>query len=73
MASIFIGANRGDLLTHSSDANTSTGVVEGASTGSTDVELRIDTGKSLTRLEVAEIVGRLLFYLQDGRTAVFPL
>lgn len=71
MASIFIGANRGvpDL---GPDVQ-SGGIQEGASTQSTDVELRIDTGKSLTRAEVKIITTRLLEYLEDGRTAVFPL
>lgn len=66
MASIFIGFNRGADL--SPDKAT-----EGASTGSTDVELRIDTSKSLTRSEVTEIAGAILRYLNDGRTAVFTL
>lgn len=66
MASIFIGLNRGA-------ADSPGSVTEGASTGGTDVELRIDTGKSLTRLEVTIITNRLLEYLNDGSTAVFPL
>lgn len=66
MASIFIGYNRGADL--SPDKAT-----EGASTGATDVELRIDTGKSLTRGEVTEIMIAIANYLNDGRTAVFPL
>lgn len=71
MASIFIGANRGEP-DYGPDPQTG-GIVEGASTGSTDVELRIDTGKGLTRHEVDVIVSRLIEYLLDGRTAVFPL
>lgn len=67
MASIFIGANRG-LQDYGPD-----NITEGAATGSTDVELRIDTGKSLTRQEVMLITTRLIEYLNDGRTAVFPL
>lgn len=64
MASIYIGYNRG--------ADLSVGnATEGASTGSTDVELRIDTGKGLTRLEVKDIVTAIERYLNDGRTAVF--
>jgi len=66
MASIYLGLNRG--------AEDSPGdVTEGSSTGSTDVELRIDTGKGLTRQEVTIITERLLEYLNDGTTAVFPL
>lgn len=72
MASIYIGANRGVIAT-GPDAQTSGGIIEGSSTGSTDVELRIDTGKGTTRQEVRDIVARLLEYLMDGRTAVFPL
>ncbi len=66
MASIFIGYNRGASL----DPGNAT---EGASTGSTDVELRIDTGKGLTRQDVALIVEAIERYLNDGRTAVFTL
>lgn len=66
MASIYIGYNRGADL--SPDKAT-----EGASTGSTDVELRIDTGKDLTRNEVTDISEAILRYLNDGRTAVFKL
>lgn len=66
MASIYIGYNRGADL--SPDKAT-----EGSSTGSTDVELRIDTGKGLTRNEVNVISEAILRYLNDGRTAVFKL
>lgn len=45
MASKFIGMNRGG-----SEAPDELTV--GSSTGSTDMELRVDTGKSLTRLDV---------------------
>jgi hypothetical protein len=64
MASIYIGFNRGADL--SPDKAT-----EGASTGSTDVELRIDTSKSMTRQDVNLITEAILRYLNDGRTAVF--
>jgi hypothetical protein len=43
MASTFIGLNRGQTGALSSDFTI------GASTGATDLEVRIDTGKSLTR------------------------
>lgn len=66
MASIYIGFNRGADL--SPDKAT-----EGAATGSMDVELRIDTGKSLTRLEVTAITEAILRYLNDGRKTVFTL
>lgn len=66
MASIFLGANRGADL--SPDRVTS-----GSSTGSTDVELRIDTGKSLTRREVKEITDALVRRLEDQRYTSFTL
>lgn len=71
MADIFIGANRGVIFT-GPDAQTSGGVIEGSSTGSTDIEIRIDTGKGTTRQDANLIIARLLEYLNDGRTAVFP-
>lgn len=66
MASIFLGANRGAAL--APDA-----ITEGSSTGSTDVELRIDTGKNLTRNDVKVITDALVRALEDGRSAYFPL
>ena len=67
MASIFLGLNRG-VVDEGPD-----NITEGASTGSTDVELRIDTGKGLTRLEVCVIVWRLYLALLDGRSVYFTL
>lgn len=66
MASIFLGLNRG---ANSMPDN----VTEGAATGATDVELRIDTGKNLTRSEINELVSRLLDALNDGRSNYFSL
>lgn len=50
MASTFIGLNRGQQGCMVGDFTV------GTSTGGTDVELRVDTGKSLTRLEVKQIL-----------------
>jgi len=67
MASIYLGLNRGQ-----NTANPEA-VTEGSSTGSTDVELRVDTGKALLRSEVWELTQNLLHYLLDGRSAFFPM
>jgi hypothetical protein len=64
MASIFIGLNRGQE---------DTVPTEGAATGAKDVELRIDTGKGLTREEVTRLVECILRDLNDGRSAYFTL
>lgn len=66
MASIFLGLNRGA-------GSMPDQVTEGAATGGTDVELRIDTGKGLTRGEIFDITQRLLEALDDGRSAYFTL
>ena len=66
MASIFLGLNRGA-------ADSPDKVTEGPATGGTDVELRIDTGKGLTRMEVTLITERLLQALNDGRSTYFAL
>lgn len=50
MASRFYGFNRGQNEFQ---------VTEGASTGSTDVELRVDTGRSLTINEILDFLERL--------------
>lgn len=67
MASIYIGLNRG-VVDKGPDQ-----VTEGSSSGSTDVELRFDTGKGLTRLEIVEITNALIRYLEDGRVSVYTL
>lgn len=66
MASIYIGYNRGADL--SPDQAT-----EGASTGSMDVELRIDTGKGLNRGEIILILEAIERYIADGRVAVYTM
>lgn len=48
MASEFFGVNRGQL------SNRVQLVVTGSSTGSTDIELRVDTGKGTTRKDVID-------------------
>lgn len=67
MADIYIGYNFGADL--SPDQAT-----EGASTGSTDVELRISTTNlataKATRLDVLLIMEAIERYLSDGRTNV---
>lgn len=50
MASIYVGFNRGTEGFTISDFTT------GASSGSTDMELRWDTGKSLTRLDLEKFL-----------------
>lgn len=65
MASVFYGLNRGQ--TENGEA-----VTVGASTGATDVELRVDTGKGLTRNDVHRITEVLLLRLNDGRDANLP-
>lgn len=66
MASIFLGVNRGaDTMPDQ--------ITEGASTGATDVELRIDTGKGLTRAEVTRAALRIIEALDDGRFAYMGL
>jgi hypothetical protein len=66
VANIFIGVNRGA-------ADNPDNITEGASTGSTDIELRIDTGVGWTRAEADRAVTRLIEYLNDGRTSVYTL
>lgn len=58
MAQVYIGANRG--ADGSPDALT-----VGSSTGSTDVEVRIDDSKSLTRLDVELILDAIVRYLEN--------
>lgn len=61
MASEYYGLNRG-----ASDNEAL--VTKGTSTGSTDVELRVDLTKSLTKLEVIEITKTLLRHITSAST-----
>lgn len=62
MASEYFGYNRGTDL--SPDA-----VTTGTSTGSTDVEVRVDLTKSLTKLDVLLILEAIERVIEDQRTA----
>jgi hypothetical protein len=66
MASIYLGLNRGQMNAQPEL------VLEGSSTQSTDIELRIDTGKGTLRAEAKMITDVILRYLLDGRSAFFP-
>lgn len=67
MASIFLGLNRGQQDMGPDE------VTENAATQATDVEVRIDTGKGLTRDEVRYMLDRISEALTDGRSAYFTL
>lgn len=60
MASEYYGLNRG------ANANPDE-VTVGTSTGSTDVELRIDKTKSLTKEDVRVLVSTIIRRIVDGR------
>jgi hypothetical protein len=65
MASHFIGLNRGQSGLTNSDFTI------GASTGSTDVEVRIDDGKSLNEIDVVNILMAIVHRIQrDSLTTV---
>lgn len=66
MASVFIGYNQGQDLSPDN-------ATEGAATGSTDVEVRIDTTKFTTRMDTIQILRAIVRYLEDGRVSVLPL
>jgi hypothetical protein len=59
MAQRYIGANRGNI-----HLDTDTDLTYGTSTGSTDVELRIDDSKSWTRLELINFLTVLQAFLE---------
>ena len=68
MASLFIGLNRGTQDQGPDE------VTVGTSTGSTDVELRMDETKSLTRMDILLLTEALLRYIIDGRLdTAFPI
>ena len=60
MASIFIGINRGVM-----DMNQNA-ITEGASTGATDFELRVDTGKGSSRLDIIRALEAFERYVSNG-------
>lgn len=61
MASEYYGLNRG------ANANEES-VTKGTSTGSTDVEVRVDLTKSLTKLEVIVLVETILRHIASAFT-----
>lgn len=61
MASEFYGFNRGQ---------TEFSVTEGSSTGSTDVELRVDLTKNLTKEEICSILQMLENVIMKNTTKV---
>lgn len=68
MASLFIGLNRGAQDQGPDE------VTVGTSTGSTDVELRMDETKSLTQMDILLLTEALLRYIIDGRLdTAFPI
>lgn len=68
MASLFIGLNRGTQDQGPDE------VTVGTSTGSTDVELRMDETKSLTQMDILLLTEALLRYIIDGRLdTAFPI
>lgn len=69
MASEFYGLNRGVL-----DGQDQL-VTVGTSTGSTDVELRVDTGKGTTRKDIRILLMAILRYIEGtgGNVPVTPV
>ena len=61
MASIYIGLNRGAFGLQVDE------VTVGTSTGSTDVELRMDETKGLTRKDIRTIIDVFEAWISDGR------
>lgn len=68
MASLYIGLNRGVQTGLAVDE-----VQVGTSTNSTDVELRMDETKSLTRKDVTLIMKVFRNWLNDGRLNTYIL
>ena len=62
MADRFFGINRG------TDAFTP--VTEGSSTGSTDIELRVDDTKGLTKSDVEILLQNILRHISDVNTTI---
>lgn len=64
MASRFYGLNRGQ---HEFD------VTEGAATGATDVEIRVDTGKNLTKEEILQKLRELMNVILKNNSSTWGL
>lgn len=67
MASAYFGLNRGDTG-RSSAAGTSPVTESASATGSTDLEVRIDLTKSLTKLEMVLMLDRLKEWVMENRS-----
>lgn len=66
MADVFYGVNRG-ATSPAPDA-----VAYGTSTQSTDIEVRIDTGKGTTRKDVVLALKQIINRIDDGRNTTYP-
>lgn len=66
MADVFYGINRGNTSLQPDAVSYNT------STNSTDIELRIDTGKGTTRKDVKSALEQLLNRINDGRFSTYP-
>lgn len=66
MADVFYGQDRGD-----DDGNPQV-VTVGAATGSTDIEVRIDTGVGWTRDEALKAIENIKNRVLSGLTEEFP-
>ena len=71
MASEYYGLNRGQTGLPSGTAQSY--ITMGTSTGSTDIELRVDLTKSLTKNEVLNAVKVIVEYIQQDRDKIFAL
>jgi hypothetical protein len=66
MADVYIGVNRGQLDSLSS-------ITEGATTGSTDIEVHVVGAKGTTREDLIKALNLFRRYILDGTTKVLNL
>ncbi len=71
MASAYFGLNRGQSG-RSSPAGTSPVTESATTTGSTDVEIRVDLTKSLTKSEIYQLVTRINEWMNENRSKFLP-
>jgi hypothetical protein len=71
MASAFYGLNRGQTG-RTSVAGTSPVTESATTTGSTDVEIRIDLTKSMTKSEMSFLIERIKEWILENRSKFLP-
>ena len=72
MSNIYIGSNVGNLDMASTVTTGTTGLQEGTSSLTADVQVNILSTNSPKKQDIVRILLQIIRYIEDGRTTIFP-